>query len=70
MVRFSMMWTVWLGGVVYDLCVSSVGWFPERGISERLSSDFQVAWFIFAVWIIWMIKRRANRSPNELPRKP
>ncbi len=51
-VRFSILWLILLGGVIYDVVVTSLGWFPNRDLTERLLGDFDIAWFIFSAWIL------------------
>jgi len=61
-IKFKLLWALFFGGVLYDVVVSSVGWFPERPLSVRLSEDIQVAFFIVAAWVASLIILRLEKS--------
>jgi hypothetical protein len=51
MIKISMLWWMWLGGVMYDLVCAWAPFFSTHTPRQRLDEDLAVALFIFAAWI-------------------
>ena len=60
-IRFCWLWFIWGTGLAYDLVVSTFGFFPDRPLADRMSSQAGIAWFIFTAWLIaWLLGRSAD----------
>jgi hypothetical protein len=63
-VRFSTLWWMWFGKVIFDLACIWCGVFPRHTPEERISEIVILAWFIVAAWIIarWLLPQPSSPS--------
>jgi hypothetical protein len=51
-VKISMLWCMWIGGVMYDVVCAWWNFFPNHTASERVFEDIAVASFIVGAWAL------------------
>lgn len=64
-VKLWILWVMLAGGVAYDLAIVALGFFPDRGLAERLTTDAAIAWFIVGAWLVSRIHSSCTHSSRE-----